>query len=59
MLSIIIVTFGCFISFIVSYILYNGGYKEDGIMLRNATYGVIVFYVFLVLCIGAIPIREV
>lgn len=57
MLAICVVTISVITFLIVSYILYNGGYKEDGILLRNATYGVVIFYVLLVLMIGLAPIE--
>lgn len=57
MLAICVVTISVITFLIVSYILYNGGYKEDGILLRNATYGVVIFYILLVLMIGLVPIE--
>lgn len=59
MLAILSVVICFVLGLIVSFIMYNGGYKTEAIEIRNAVYGGVVFYIFLVLCIGAMPIREV
>lgn len=59
MLAILSVVICSVLGLIISFVMYNGGYKTEAIEIRNAVYSGVVFYVFLVLCIGAMPIREV
>lgn len=55
MLAIMVVLITCLIFIIIGYIMYDGGYKQEGIMLLRGSLGTILIYTFLVLLIGAAP----
>lgn len=55
MLSIISVGITFVLFMIIAFILFVGGYKEEAIMIRNGTFGSVIFYALLVFCCASIP----
>lgn len=56
MLALQVVGFGSILFIIVAFLMYQNGYKKQGIQLCRATFGAVIFYVVLVLSIGLAPV---
>ena len=56
MLALQVVGFSTVLFIIISFFMYQNGYKKEGIQLCRATLGAVGLWVFLVLVIGLAPV---